>query len=419
MLVLLPKYHASRPPESLFRSRQLRSMSRAGWDVLRGRRFQMEPGPIPTRSKPARRRFPILTPAGSGVYPATPPIAVFNDGKFFFRTDTLLAHFLRANSTMSLVIIASAKNTEHTTARFAAAARPGRHVTAKTCLYSILHLALALAAMLAVSNSATAEELEPKTIAVFNHYIALSETTNDASLNDTQSFLWVNRLPPEARAAVLARLRAGNVVIERMQTLENGKPIDVPNGLVHHWIGTVFIPGTTLAQTLALVQDYNHQSEYYRPRVLTSRILWDNGNDYRVYLRLYEKKVLTCVLDTQHQVHYVMIDSSHAWSRSRSTEIREVAGWGNPGEHDLPIGRDNGYLWRINTYWRFQQKDGGVYVECQSISLTRDIPIGLGWLIGSYVESIPRESLEFTLDTTRQILAKRESPHRLKSSNSH
>ncbi len=292
-------------------------------------------------------------------------------------------------------------------------------MTAKICLHSILHLALALAAMLAVANSATAAELEPKTIAAFDHYIALSETTINASLNDTQSFLWVDRLPLEARAAVLARLRAGNVVIERMQTLENGKPIDIPNGLVHYWIGTVFIPGTTLAQTLALVQDYNHQSKYYRPRVLTSRILWDNGNDYRVYLRLYEKKVLTCVLDTQHQVHYVIIDSSHAWSRSRSTEIREVAGWGNPGEHDLPVGRDNGYLWRINTYWRFQQKDGGVYVECQSISLTRDIPIGLGWLIGSYVESIPRESLEFTLDTTRQILARRESPHRLKSSNSH
>ncbi|HEV2222361.1 MAG TPA: hypothetical protein VGR84_05105 [Candidatus Acidoferrales bacterium] len=292
-------------------------------------------------------------------------------------------------------------------------------MTAKTCLSSILHLGLALAAMLAVANSAAAAELEPKTIAAFDHYAALSEATINASLNDTQSFLWVDRLSPEQRAAVLARLRAGNVVIERMQTLENGKPIYVPNGLVHYWIGTVFIPGATLAQTLALVQDYNHQSEYYRPRVLASRILWDNGSDYRVYLRLYEKKVLTCVLDTQHQVHYVVLNSSHAWSRSRSTEIREVAGWGKPGEHDLPVGHDDGYLWRMNTYWRFLQKDGGIYVECQSISLTRDIPVGLGWLIGSYVESIPRESLEFTLGATRQTLAKREIPHGIKSPNSH
>ena len=290
---------------------------------------------------------------------------------------------------------------------------------AKIPLSSILHLALALAAVLAVANSATAAELNPKTIAAFTHYVVLSEARIDASLSDPQAFLWADRLPPEQRAAILARLRAGNVVIERMQTLENGKPIDVPNGLVHYWIGTVFIPGATLTQTLALVEDYNHQSEYYRPRVLASRILWNDGNDYRVYLRLYEKKVLTCVLDTQHEVHYVILDSSRAWSRSRSTQIREVAGWGKSNEHDLPVGHDDGYLWRMNTYWRFQQKDGGTYVECQSISLTRDIPAGLGWLIGSYVESIPRESLEFTLGATRQTLAKREGFHRIKFPNNH
>lgn len=320
---------------------------------------------------------------------------------------------------MSLLVIASAKNKEHATARFAAAAMPRRHVTAKICLSSILHLVLAFAAMLAVANSATAAELEPKTIAAFDHYVALSEATINTSLNDTQSFLWVDRLPPEQRAAILPRLRAGDVVIERMQTLENGKPVDVPGGLVHYWIGTVFIPGATLTQTLALVQDYNHQSEYYRPRVLASRILWNDGNDYRVYLRLYEKKVLTCVLDTQHQVHYVIIDSSRAWSRSRSTQIREVTGWGKPGEHDFPVGHDDGYLWRMNTYWRFQQKDGGTYVECQSISLTREIPAGLGWLIGSYVESIPRESLEFTLGATRRTLAKRGISPRIKSPKNH
>lgn len=292
-------------------------------------------------------------------------------------------------------------------------------MTPKISSSPILHLALALATVLLANSAATAAELNPKTIAAFNHYVALSEAKIDASLNDTQSFLWVDRLPPEQRAAVLTRLRAGIVVIERMQTLENGKPIDVPNGLVHYWIGTVFIPGATLTQTLALVEDYNHQSEYYRPRVLASRIIWNNGNDYRVYLRLYEKKVLTCVLDTRHQVHYVIIDSSHAWSNSRSTEIREVAGWGKSDEHDLPVGRDDGYLWRMNTYWRFQQSDGGTYVECQSISLTRDIPAGLGWLIGSYVEGIPRESLEFTLGATRRTLLKRQGSHGIESLNGH
>ena len=275
---------------------------------------------------------------------------------------------------------------------------------AKVCRSRFVQFVLALATMLAPASSARAADLSSKTIAAFDHYVALFEIKNGESMSDTGPFLWVDRLPPQQRAAILARLRAGNVVIEKMETLDNGKPIDVPDGLVHHWIGTVFIPDATLTQVLALVEDYNHQSEYYRPRVLASKILWHEGNDYRVYLRLYEKKVLTCVLDTQHQVHYFIIDSTHAWSRSRSTQIREVVGWGKPGERDLPEGHDDGYLWRMDTYWRFQQKDGGTYVECQSISLTRDIPAGLGWLIGGYVDSIPRESLEFTLGATRETL---------------
>ncbi|MGH9709772.1 MAG: hypothetical protein ACRD37_04420 [Candidatus Acidiferrales bacterium] len=269
--------------------------------------------------------------------------------------------------------------------------------------------------MLAVTNSANATALNTKTTAAFDHYVALSETKIDESLNNGHGFLWVDRLPEEQRSTILARLRTGHVVIEQMETIENGKPIAVPNALVHYWIGTVFIPGATLSQTLSLVEDYDHHSEYYRPRVIASRILSHDGNDFRVYLRLYEKKVVACVLDTHHQVHYVVIDSSRAWSRSRSTEIREVAGWGEPGERDLPVGHDDGYLWRINTYWRFQQKDGGTYIECQSISLTRDIPAGLGWLIGGYIESIPRESLEFTLGATRETLMKRKNSPAMKS----
>ena len=282
---------------------------------------------------------------------------------------------------------------------------------AKPCIPPIVNFALVVAIMLAITNSVPAAELHQKTAAAFDHYVALSETKIDASLNDNRGFLWADRLPPEQRATILARLSAGHIVIERAETLENGKTIAIPGGLIHDWIGTVFIPGATSRQTLALVEDYDHQSEYYRPRVLASKILWHEGNDYRVYLRLYEKKVLTCVLDTRHDVHYSIIDQSHAWSRSRSTQIREVATWGKPGEGDLPAGHDDGYLWRMNTYWRFEQKDGGTYVECRSISLTRDIPKGVGWLISGYVESIPRESLEFTLDTTKKVLTNDENPH--------
>ena len=253
---------------------------------------------------------------------------------------------------------------------------------------------------------ASAADLKQQTTAAFDRYVALSEARINSSLSlsetDPAPFLWVDTLPASQRVAALAQLRSGKIVIEKLTTLDDGKPIPVPGGLIHHWIGIVFIPGATLAQTLALVQDYDHHAQYYSPQVIASKIISRNGDDFRIYLRLYEKKILTCVLDTRHEVHYVVLDSAHAWSRSRTTEVREVADWKQADEHDLPAGRDDGFLWRMNTYWRFEQKDGGVYVECQSISLTRDIPTGLGWLIGPFVESIPRESLEFTLGATRR-----------------
>jgi hypothetical protein len=260
------------------------------------------------------------------------------------------------------------------------------------------------------ARPAGATDLKPKTAEAFDHYVGIAEAQIDAQLSQGQPYLWVERLPADRKAAADARLRAGQVVIERLDaTGKSGgeKPVSVPDGMIHHWIGTVFIPGATLQQTLALEEDYDHQQEYFRPDVMRSRILRHDGNDFTIELRLYQKKVITTVLDTEHEVHYTLVDATHAWSRSRTIRIQEVDEAGEPSEHLEPVGQDRGLLWRMNTYWRFEEKDGGTYVECQSISLTRDIPTGLGWLIASYVNSVPRESLTFTLETTRAAVLQR------------
>jgi hypothetical protein len=247
-------------------------------------------------------------------------------------------------------------------------------------------------------------------VEVFNRYVAAAEAQIDEQLSRGQPYLWVEGLPPARRDAAEAQLQAGQVVIQRLDATgksDPGKPISAPDGMIHHWIGTVFIPGATLAQTLSLEEDYDHQQEYFHPDVMRSRILRHDGNDFTIELRLYKKKVITSVLDTEHQVHYAFVDATHAWSRSRTIRIQEVDRAGEPDESLEPEGRDRGLLWRMNTYWRFEQKDGGTYVECQSISLTRDIPTGLGWLIGPYVNSVPRESLTSTLETTRAAVLQR------------
>jgi hypothetical protein len=268
-------------------------------------------------------------------------------------------------------------------------------------------LAAALAALLFAPSPAGAVELKPQTLEAFDRYVKLSEAHIDAELARRTPFLWVDTLSGARREKADADLRAGRVVVERLKTLDNAQPIVAPGAIIHHWIGTVFVPGASLEQTLALVEDYDHHQDYYRPEVMRSKILARNGNDFRVYLRFYKKKVLTSVLDTEHEIHYEIVDATHAWSRSRSVHIREVENAGKSDERQKPEGNDRGLLWRIYTYWRFEQKGGGTYVECQSISLTRDIPTGLAWLISPFIESIPRESLTFTLGATRTVLLHR------------
>ena len=268
-------------------------------------------------------------------------------------------------------------------------------------------LASLLAGILLLSVPAEAAELKPRAVEAFNRYVQLTEAQIDSQAARQEPFLWVDSLPDKRRTAAYEQLHEGKVVIERLETLDGGKKIAVPGGLIHHWTGTVFIPGAKLAQTLALEQDYDHHQDYFRPDVVRSKVLRHEGSDYLVQLRFYKKKIITSVLDTEHHVHYGAVDSAKAWSRSYTTRVQEVANAGESGERLEPEGHDRGFLWRMNTYWRFEEKDGGTYVESQSISLTRDIPTGVGWLVGPMVNSIPRESLTFTLATTRAAVLKR------------
>ncbi len=240
-------------------------------------------------------------------------------------------------------------------------------------------------------------ELRSQTLAGFTQYVQLREAQMRAS-NDRGAFLRIDSLDPQQRERAYARLRSGEVLIERQPAAA------VPDGLIHDWAGTVFMPGIVLPQALALLKDFSNYHKVYRPEVELSRLLEQKGDQYRAALRLREHKVLTVVLDTEYDIHFVQLNRTHASSHSYSTRIAEIENPGEKDEHALPPGNDQGFLWRIDTYWLLVEKDGGVYAQCEAISLTRDVPAGLGWMIGSYIESIPRESLLFTLNATRNAL---------------
>jgi hypothetical protein len=249
--------------------------------------------------------------------------------------------------------------------------------------------------------------LKPGTVQAFDRYAQATETRIAKELVRPGAFLYVEGLPEPKRSATLASIRNGDIYMVRFESQDaSDGAVEVPDALLHHWIGAVFIPGATLRQVIELVEDYDRHQDIYKPEVVRSKLLHRDGNDFQIYYRLVKKKIITVTLNTNHNVQYFPIDATHWRSRSVSTRIAEVADAGEASEHEKPIGQDGGFLWRLNSYWRFEEKDGGVWVEVESISLTRDIPLGLGWLIKPFITGIPRESLLMTLGSTRDALRK-------------
>jgi hypothetical protein len=252
---------------------------------------------------------------------------------------------------------------------------------------------LALTAICALSLQAA--ELKPVTVEAFEQYIRATE----ARLDEAEGALWADQSPARA-----ARVKAGEIVVEPF----TGKPSRAVQGggLIHDWVGSVFIPGAAIDQTLALVQDYNRHKNIYKPEVIDSRLLSHEGNHFRIYLRLLKKKVITVQLNTEHIVDYIQLGPKRWRSISKTTKIAEVDNPGKPNEREKPPGTGEGFLWKLDSYWRFEERDGGTWVECQAISLTRDVPTGLGWLIEPIIRNLPKESLENTLRATRAALAR-------------
>ena len=268
-------------------------------------------------------------------------------------------------------------------------------------------LAMALAAAVVGSNTPVeAAELRADTLDAFNRYVRLTESRMDTEMRGQAPFLWVDQLGGSARDEAYARLKRGDVVVSRLVTLDKGRSIESPGGLIHHWTGTTFIPGATVERTVALMQGYERYQEIYAPNVQRSRTISRQDDRFTVYLRLFMKKVIGVVLNTENDVQYTRLTPSRVHVRSYSTRIAEVRDPGTKAEAEAPVGNDSGFLWRFNNYCSLEGRAEGTYVQCESVSLSRAIPAGLGWIVGPFVTSIPRESLEFTLGSMRKALVR-------------
>jgi len=283
-------------------------------------------------------------------------------------------------------------------------ARNSRRWTAVGLLIALQPLQSAVAAT-ATGGAPDPPKLENETKLAFDRYVALTESRNDLELKRDSNLLWVDGLPEGPRAEAYAALKRGEVKMQKLETRDHQKSIPCPGGMIHHWTGLVFIPGAKLDEVLKVLEDYDKHSVYFSPDVERSRIESRSGDHFQVFLRFRRHKVITVVLNTEHAVDYYHDAAGKAHSRSSAVRIAEVENAGKSDEREKTPEDDGGYLWRMETWWRIAEGDGGVYVQSEVASLTRDIPAGLGWLIKPFIQSIPRETLKFTLEAARKAVA--------------
>ncbi len=257
----------------------------------------------------------------------------------------------------------------------------------------LLGIILGVGILLCIGGPVQAQgitKLGPETVAEFDAYVEDGERLLQKRIDGERPFLWADDLP-ERRIT----LRRGDILVEGLP--ETPK---ITGGLLHVWLGAMFVPEATGPEVLAVLQDYDHHQEWY-PEPIESKLLGQDGDVYRGYLKLLRKKVITVVLSTEHEAHYSQVSDNRWFGRSYSTKIAEVEDWDTPKEKELPVGEDHGFLWRLYAYWFIEESEDGVFVECVSVSLSRQIPFGLGWIVKPFVTSLPRESLEGMLQATR------------------
>jgi hypothetical protein len=250
------------------------------------------------------------------------------------------------------------------------------------------------------ANPLDAAELKPETAKAFDHYVQIAEDRMEGELESSQAFLWIDALSGAERASAYARLRNGEVLLHSLAA-----GLDIPGGMIHDWIGIVFIPNATLDVALSEIQNYDNYAQVYSPAVIRSKILKRDVDDsFTVALRLQKKGVRTVVLDVVSNAQYFSLDRTKAYSHTRSIRINEVENLGTPQEKEESPDAGHGYLWRLNDYRRLVSDTTGVYMQFEVIALSRNIPWGFGWLIKPLVTRVPQESLNFTLSRARDSI---------------
>jgi hypothetical protein len=260
----------------------------------------------------------------------------------------------------------------------------------------------ATVAVLAVSTAAHGAELTPAAISAWDGYVQNTEARRAREESDDRRFLVLD-FRPDATSIRQTLLR-GELLVHEGGT-QNVAEIGVPDGTIHHWRGAIFVPGRTLSDLIATLRDPQRHG-YKAPDVLKWQVLRRDGDRERVFLQIQRQQIVTAVFNTEHDVQFIRHNADRVSSRSMATRIAEVTAAGTPEAREKPVGRDRGFLWRMNSYWRYEAVPGGILVELESLTLSRSVPGLLRPLARPIISRVARESLERTLGSIRDQIGR-------------
>jgi hypothetical protein len=254
--------------------------------------------------------------------------------------------------------------------------------------------------LLAFVFTAQAADLKRETLAAWEVYVGSAAAQMQERLRSDRPFLKLDE-DQDSRS----RVRNDEIIV-----LQNGSSglKNVPSGLIHDWSGAAFIPGATLNQVFSVTRDYDHFKNFYHPSVVDSRTLSSGQAESRFSMVLMNKSaVVNVAIDADYRCSFFRVNEHRWYSICETTRMREIEDYGTPKQRELNDWQGKGLLWRLFSIARFEERDGGVYVELEAIALSRDIPVSVRWLIEPIMSRLSRSSLLTSLRQTEGAVRSR------------
>ncbi len=257
------------------------------------------------------------------------------------------------------------------------------------CVFSMCR---GLLALVLVFSGARAATLEPETLIAWKAYVSTVSSRMSDRLRPGVPFLLIDE-----NQRTLEAVRGGRSFV---LSIDQG-PHRISAGLIHDWVGATFIPNTDMDKVLSLLRDYSRYKDIYNPAVIDSRLLKREGSKDSFSMLLANRNLLSkAALDGDFECSYFRVDDRRWYSISEATRLQEVENYGTPAQHMLSENEGTGLIWRLLSITRFEERDGGVYVELEAVALSRDIPASLRWIVAPIVRRVSKASVLASLQQT-------------------